>query len=429
MTSQPQQMHEMKPPQLSVQNFSKVFKTGDGVKELSIDVQKGELVTLLGPSGCGKTTLLRAIGGFLEPDTGDIQIEGRSVLHLPPEKRPTAMVFQSYNLWPHMTVFDNLAFGLKIRGRKKDEIREAVGKALQLVRLPGYEKKMPGQLSGGQQQRVAVARALLLEPAVLLLDEPFSALDAKLRLEMREELRDIQASTGLTMVFVTHDQEEALSISDRIVVMNAGRVEQIGSPQSIYDHPETLFVAGFIGRMNFVQGHAEGGAVHIQGKRFPVDRPLEGPVTAAIRPEDVAIIELPKEGILTSLLPGRAAGGAAASDGAAGPADETMRGHAGDAPVATTERPADTAQSSTGDAGETPGGLTIGGVNALPASVRQVMVLGHYAEVTVDTAAGPVKLFVPREQAAALRHGQTIHIGFTRVTAFARQTNTFGGDN
>ncbi|WP_240422182.1 ABC transporter ATP-binding protein, partial [Paenibacillus periandrae] len=196
-------------PQLSINNFQKVFKTGDGVKGVSLDVMKGELVTLLGPSGCGKTTVLRAVGGFLDPDSGDILIEGQSVLGVPPEKRPTAMVFQSYNLWPHMTVYDNLAFGLKIRGHKKEFIRSAVDKALQLVRLPGAEKKMPGQLSGGQQQRVAVARALLLEPAVLLLDEPFSALDAKLRLEMREELRDIQASTGLTMVFVTHDQEEA----------------------------------------------------------------------------------------------------------------------------------------------------------------------------------------------------------------------------
>ncbi|MFE5321997.1 ABC transporter ATP-binding protein [Paenibacillus sp. NPDC056579] len=348
-------------PQLSIQNVQKVFKTGDGVKGVNLEVKKGELVTLLGPSGCGKTTVLRSIGGFLEPDSGDILIEGRSVLNVPPEKRPTAMVFQSYNLWPHMTVFDNLAFGLKIRKRKKEEIRAAVEKALQLVRLPGTENKMPGQLSGGQQQRVAVARALLLEPAVLLLDEPFSALDAKLRLEMREELREIQASTGLTMVFVTHDQEEALSISDRIVVMNAGRIEQIDTPQRIYDHPETLFVAQFIGRMNFLKGQGTGASVDIQGRRFPIARALNGDVTAAVRPEDVFIVE---------------------NTGSAEAAGQ-------------------------------------GGSDVFPATVRQVMILGHYAEVTADTAAGPIKLFVPRERAASLYHGQLIPIGFTRVTAYA----------
>lgn len=242
------------PIQLSIQELTKRFKTGDGVKGISLDVMKGELVTLLGPSGCGKTTVLRSIGGFLDPDSGDIQIQGKSVLKLPPEKRPTAMVFQSYNLWPHMTVYDNLAFGLKIRKVKKTEIDRQVKEALALVRLESAERKTPGQLSGGQQQRVALARALLLKPDVLLLDEPFSALDAKLRMEMREELRDIQTQTGMTMVFVTHDQEEALSISDRIVVMNAGRIEQLSSPQEIYDKPQSLFVAGFIGRINLLKG-------------------------------------------------------------------------------------------------------------------------------------------------------------------------------
>jgi len=336
--------------------LSKNIKTGDGVKGVSLDVFKGELVTLLGPSGCGKTTVLRAVGGFLEPDSGDIRIEGRSVLKVPPEKRPTAMVFQSYNLWPHMTVYDNLAFGLKIRGRKKEEIRAAVDKVLHLVRLPGTENKMPSQLSGGQQQRIAVARALLLDPAVLLLDEPFSALDAKLRLEMREELREIQSSTGLTMVFVTHDQEEALSISDRIVVMNSGRIEQLDPPQRIYDHPESLFVAQFIGRMNFLPARGEGGMVDIQGRRFKAERPVEDDVTAAIRPEDIFLLD----------------------------AEEAK------------EQP------------------------SFQATIRQVMVLGHYAEVTADTVAGPVKLFVPREQAATLEHGQSVPIGFMRVTAFHR---------
>lgn len=344
-------------PQLSIKDLHKVFKTGDGVKGVSLDVKKGELVTLLGPSGCGKTTVLRTIGGFLEPDRGDILIEGQSVLKVPPEKRPTAMVFQSYNLWPHMTVYDNLAFGLKIRGRKKDEIHAAVDKALQLVRLPGTQQKMPGQLSGGQQQRVAVARSLLLEPAVLLLDEPFSALDAKLRLEMREELREIQASTGLTMVFVTHDQEEALSISDRIVVMHAGKIEQMDTPQLIYDHPATLFVAQFIGRMNFLPGNAEGGFVHIQGRHFHVEQNLSGAITAAIRPEDVSIIPTTNDAV---------------------EAQQTFR-----------------------------------------ATIRHVMVLGHYAEVTAETEAGTVKLFVPREQAAFLHIGHAVPISFTRITAYA----------
>ncbi len=233
--------------QLVVQNLTKRYKTGDGVSDINLTVKQGELVTLLGPSGCGKTTVLRSIGGFLEPDGGDILIEGRSVIGVPPEKRPTSMVFQSYNLWSHMSVYENLAFGLKIRKMPKLEIRAAVADALKLVRLSGYEKKYPAELSGGQQQRVALARSLLLKPAVLLLDEPFSALDAKLRHEMREELREIQMQTGLTMVFVTHDQEEALSLSDRIVVMNHGRIEQIAGPQQIYDAPETLYVASFIG--------------------------------------------------------------------------------------------------------------------------------------------------------------------------------------
>lgn len=338
--------------QLSVRGLTKRYKTGEGVTGISLDVRKGELVTLLGPSGCGKTTVLRSIGGFLEPDAGDILIEGRSVLALPPEKRPTAMVFQSYNLWPHMTVYDNLAFGLRIRKRPKQEIREAVDRALRLVRLPGTEKKYPGELSGGQQQRIALARALLLDPAVLLLDEPFSALDAKLRLEMREELRDIQSQTGLTMVFVTHDQEEALSISDRIIVMNAGNIEQEDSPQNVYDHPETLFVARFIGRMNFIPATAATGAIDILGRRFPDAKGLSGTVTAAVRPEDVEFAD-----------------------------DESD--------------------------------------HSIPGSVRQLMILGHYAELTVDTQAGAVKMFVPRESARDIHPGQNVRIGFTRVTAYA----------
>ncbi|WP_233532422.1 ABC transporter ATP-binding protein [Paenibacillus alkalitolerans] len=346
-------MSDAKSIQLSITGLTKVYRSGEGVRDFSLHVNKGELVTLLGPSGCGKTTVLRTIGGFLEPDAGDVRIEGESVLHLPPEKRPTAMVFQSYNLWPHMNVFDNLAFGLKLRKFKKQEIKERVAYALDLVRLPGSEKKYPSQLSGGQQQRVAVARALLLEPKVLLLDEPFSALDAKLRLEIREELRDIQAANKLTMVFVTHDQEEALSISDRIVVMNGGSSEQIATPQDIYDHPDTLFVAEFIGRMNFLAGQAAGEHIRMQTVAFRNDKGLSGNVKIAVRPEDV------------QLLP-----------------DESAQ-------------------------------------EGLPGTIRQVMVLGHYAEVSVDTAAGVTKAFVPREEARSLHPGSTVTIGFTRATAYA----------
>jgi putative spermidine/putrescine transport system ATP-binding protein len=334
--------------QLSIQNLTKRYKTGEGVSNISLDVKKGELVTLLGPSGCGKTTVLRSIGGFLEPDSGDIRIEGKSVLKLPPEKRPTGMVFQGYNLWPHMNVYNNLAFGLKIRKKNNNEIEQAVKRVLDLVRLPGSQKKFPSELSGGQQQRVAVARAFLLEPAVLLLDEPFSALDAKLRHEMREELREIQSATGLTMVFVTHDQEEALSISDQIVVMNSGLVEQIATPQEIYDHPSSLFVAQFIGKMNFIKGMVDGNKVYVKHLEFPNTQNLEGDVTVAVRPEDI------------SLKPD----------------------------------------------------------NGLPGTIRQVMVLGHYAEVSFDTESGLIKAFLPRDSVKDLVPGQSAGLSFSKVLSY-----------
>lgn len=238
---------------LQIVDMTKHYSNGDGVDHISIDVNEGEFLTMLGPSGCGKSTILRTIGGFLSVDDGDILIDGKSVKDLPPEKRPTAMVFQSYNLWPHMTVGDNLAFGLKIRKMPKDVIAQKVKEGLALVHMEGTEKKYPGQLSGGQQQRVAIARALLLQPSVLLLDEPFSALDAKIRQQMREELKRIQSKLNITVVFVTHDQEEAMVLSHRIVVMNKGVIEQIGTPREIYDRPASRFVASFIGKMNFIQ--------------------------------------------------------------------------------------------------------------------------------------------------------------------------------
>jgi len=238
---------------LELINMTKLYKTGDGVRDINLSIEEGELVTLLGPSGCGKTTILRTIGGFLDCDGGDIRINGQSIIHLPPEKRPTAMVFQSYNLWPHMRVYDNLAFGLKLRKVPRPERERRIRQMLELVKMTGMESKYPGQMSGGQQQRIAIARALLLEPEVLLLDEPFSALDAKIRQQMREELRKTQTDLNITVAFVTHDQEEAMALSDRVIVMNKGSIEQVGSPQEIYHRPRSRYVADFIGEMNFLK--------------------------------------------------------------------------------------------------------------------------------------------------------------------------------
>ena len=254
---------------LEIVNMTKLYPNGDGVKNVNISVSEGELVTLLGPSGCGKTTILRTIGGFIDLNEGDILINGKSIIALPPEKRPTAMVFQSYNLWPHMTVYDNMDFGLKLRKVPRAERRERIMQMLELIKMPGTEKKYPGQMSGGQQQRIAIARSLLLRPEVLLLDEPFSALDAKIRQQMREELRKIQTDLNITVVFVTHDQEEAMALSDRVIVMNKGTIEQVGSPSEIYDRPTSRYVADFIGEMNFLK--------------------LEGGKTLAVRPENVHV--------------------------------------------------------------------------------------------------------------------------------------------
>ena len=238
---------------LSLKELTKKYSNGDGVEGINLNIYESELLTMLGPSGCGKTTILRAIGGFIEADSGEIILDGVNIENLPPEKRPTVMVFQSYNLWPHMTIFENLAFGLKLRKIDKKQIQSEIREVLTLIRMEGVEKKYPSQLSGGQQQRIAIARALLLKPSVLLLDEPFSALDAKIRAQMREELKKIQSELGITIVFVTHDQEEAMTLSDRIVVMNKGVFEQIGTPEEIYDNPKSKFVAEFIGNMNFIE--------------------------------------------------------------------------------------------------------------------------------------------------------------------------------
>ena len=246
-----------------LEHISKIYqdpKTGKdfyAVKDNSLVIEPGEFVTLLGPSGCGKTTTLRMIAGFESPDEGEIYLGDEAINALTPNKRDTAMVFQSYALLPHYNVFDNVAYGLKLRHVPKEEIRERVMKILDLVELTGMEGRMTNQLSGGQQQRVALARALVIEPSVLLFDDPLSNLDAKLRVTMRTEIRRIQQEVGITAIYVTHDQSEAMALSDRIIIMRSGVVEQIGSPQEIYYHPVNEFVADFIGEANFLKGRLE----------------------------------------------------------------------------------------------------------------------------------------------------------------------------
>ena len=319
---------------LDIIDMTKLYKNGDGVKNIYLQVHEGELLTLLGPSGCGKTTILRTIGGFIDVTSGDITIDGKSIVNLAPEKRPTSMVFQSYNLWPHMTVQQNLEYGLKLRKVPAAERAKRVEEGLALVKMSGFESKYPGQMSGGQQQRIAIARSLLLEPSVLLLDEPFSALDAKIRMQMREELRKIQTDLNITVVFVTHDQEEAMMISDRIVVMSKGHIEQDGSPTEIYNNPATRFVAGFIGEMNFLDNG-------------------DGTETG-VRPENVTIT-----------------------------ADTSAEGVKG--------------------------------------TVRTIMMLGHYQEITCDTAYGLVKTNVSSEQAATFAPGQEVVLQFSKTYSFKKE--------
>lgn len=238
---------------LKIENISKIFEKGRGVKNISFQLEKGELVSFLGPSGCGKTTLLNIIGGFVKNDSGSIYLEDKDITEYPPEKREIVTVFQNYALFPHMNVIENVKYGLKYRGYNKEEQIKLAKEYLKIVGLEGYEKNSVGELSGGQQQRVALARALVLQPKILLLDEPFSNLDAKLKIAMREEIKELQKRLGISMIFVTHDQEEALSISDRIVVMSNGEIVQIGKPEEIYYSPKNRYVAEFIGKINFLE--------------------------------------------------------------------------------------------------------------------------------------------------------------------------------
>ncbi|GBD15196.1 Spermidine/putrescine import ATP-binding protein PotA [bacterium HR26] len=285
---------------VELRNVSKVFDNSVvAVDDVSLEIEPGEFFSLLGPSGCGKTTTLRMIAGFEMPTSGEIYIEGRPMGETPPFRRNVNTVFQNYALFPHMTVAENVAFGLRMKRVPRDEIARRVREALQLVRLAGFEDRYPRQLSGGQQQRVALARALINRPRVLLLDEPLGALDLKLRKEMQLELKHLQMTVGITFIYVTHDQEEALTMSDRIAVMNAGRVLQVGTPLEIYERPSSRFVADFIGESNFLEGRVTGlngqQVTVVIDDRVPVPaRAQDGlavgeQVTVAIRPEKIRL--------------------------------------------------------------------------------------------------------------------------------------------
>jgi spermidine/putrescine transport system ATP-binding protein len=289
-----------------LERLSKRFGDVEAVRELTLDIGDGEFFSLLGPSGCGKTTTLRLIAGFEEPTDGRIFIGDREVTQTPAHKRPVNTVFQSYALFPHLSVADNVAFGLRFKSVEKRERRRRVGEALQLVRLEGFERRKPSQLSGGQQQRVALARALILEPAVLLLDEPLGALDAKLRRSLQIELKSIQEAVGITFVYVTHDQEEALTMSDRMAVMADGLVQQLGTPRDVYEEPATTFVADFLGVSNLMSAHAEGGG-HVRLGEAALsagrgDVEARGEVRLTIRPERVRVEAVGTDG--ENRLPG-----------------------------------------------------------------------------------------------------------------------------
>ena len=273
---------------LEIKNVTKAFQTVRAVDDFNLTVGDGELVCLLGPSGSGKSTLLRMVGGFETPTSGVIAIDGENVTRVPPEKRPTGMVFQSHALWSHMNVYRNLAFGLKLRRAPAEEVKHRVHAVLELVGLAGYGERHVNQLSGGQQQRVALARSLVLEPKILLLDEPFASLDQHLRERLREEVRDIQQRLKITTLFVTHGQDEALAMADRIVVMRDGKMEQVAAPDVLYREPETPFVAGFIGTMNLIEGQVSGGQFSRAGFSHPL--PIaDGPATLAVRPAALSI--------------------------------------------------------------------------------------------------------------------------------------------
>ena len=290
---------------IEARNAVKAFGQGDHVvralDDVSIQIRKGEFFTLLGPSGCGKTTLLRLIAGFEMPTSGTILLDGADITDLPPNRRPVNTVFQSYALFPHLTVAENVGFGLTMQGRPKAEVKARVDEMLALVKLEAMAGRKTSQLSGGQQQRVALARALAPQPKVLLLDEPLSALDLKLRKEMQVELKRLQTETGITFIFVTHDQEEALTMSDRVGVMSAGKLQQVGSPKEIYTRPVNRFVASFIGETNFLPATVVSGGVKLStGDVVEVVTAAKGAVTLTVRPEQVRIVAAGEAGAIAA---------------------------------------------------------------------------------------------------------------------------------
>jgi len=276
---------------ISIRNLKKQFGTSVAVSDFSLDIDDGEMVAFLGPSGCGKTTTLRMVAGFIEPTAGSIEIGGQDVTRVPPHKRNAGMVFQRYALFPHMTIAENVAFGLEMHKVPKPERAVRVKKVLDMVRLHAYAERYPRQLSGGQQQRVAIARALAIQPEVFLLDEPLSNLDAKLRVEVREEIRALQQRLGLTTIFVTHDQEEALTIADRLAIMHDGRIQQVGTAADLYERPHNRFVADFLGKMNFFDGAlmANGNFSTLAGTELPVGVVTGNANAVGVRPERITL--------------------------------------------------------------------------------------------------------------------------------------------
>lgn len=290
---------------ISLKDICVSFDGDQILKSLNLDIKDGEFVTLLGPSGCGKTTILRIIGGFVTPDSGDVYFNGKRVNDIPAHKREVNTIFQKYALFPHLNVYENVAFGMRVQKKPEDEIRATVKEMLKMVNLSGYEKRNVNYLSGGQQQRIAIARALANRPKVLLLDEPLGALDLKLRKDMQAELKKIQQQTGITFIFVTHDQEEALSMSDIVIVMDKGKVQQIGSAHDIYNEPKNAFVADFIGESNIIDGvmHKDY-LVEFAGRKFDcIDAGFKNmePVDVVIRPEDIKIVS-PKDGYISGVV-------------------------------------------------------------------------------------------------------------------------------
>jgi putative spermidine/putrescine transport system ATP-binding protein len=300
----------MSAPYLRIENVTKSFGKTQVVRGADIAVDKGEFVSFLGPSGCGKTTILRMVAGFETPTSGRVFIDGKDVTGLKPNQRNIGMVFQSYALFPNMTVADNIGFGLRVAGASSADIKGRVAEMLHLIKLPQLADRFPWQLSGGQQQRVALARAIAPRPSVLLLDEPLSALDAKIRVSLREEIRTIQRKLAITTIFVTHDQEEALSMSDRVMVMNEGRIDQIGTPFEVYNKPATRFVANFVGTLGTLEGTIEdpslgkinAGGISFSGLELPKDATKGAKATIAVRPEALRLEPRTGDQIITGKI-------------------------------------------------------------------------------------------------------------------------------